>query len=645
MADLTTPDSVFSQDYRTRSNLQPAAHPVSVYQGGTRDGVAEPVQTNSYAQLGSALEKFAGGTGVQLTTAIGKKQAEDDLVAGQAASERMQKENVKQIDEAVRLKIIPQGASPVYLQALAENHLAYAADKKRQSLNAAYWSPENADLRASNDSSKFHEFVTKHNAEFDQSTLLDKHGAPMYSDLDMHRAKYADKTREAVNSVYGQHLQYRVSENERAGEEVAGLRTAQAITEGLDSGHSHAQIAANIGSIYRDPQTGLVIHGMQASKQSQITTDAVVSAAVERRDAKVLDLLQETKTNGNSTLAGTTYAKKQVETARLHIANETWMEGERSRIQAERRGAGIQSDPEAEARAKETRDRNESEYAVKVKQLAHQGSSLDKAVQAEPEQSAIMKHLANGSSAFDPEVIGHLKNLVKIDPTAGQQMLTFIQTQQAKQKSAVDEQSTLHTYTRLRADLSNDPATFNRGRIIQEANQGHLTAGQVSSLYENAEAATKAHSDFPVLQSELIKTMRTDIRAASMTNPLDEFGSGRLRADAAANEFNDLVLDFVKTHPTAGAYEISKAMRPEVERLARKHNAELDTNITRDETKSKKDQLHHEQSARKAELEKSFSQDNAERDTLRGQLSARYPNKQQLETVIDQILTTKQGKR
>ena len=567
MADITTPDSVFSQDYRTRSNLQPAAHPVSVYQGGTRDDVAEPIQTNSYSQQGDALTKFAGTTGLELTKAAAKQRAEDDLVAGQAASEKMQKANVQKLDEAVSRGIIPAGASPAFLQSLRENQLAYASDKRKASLATAYAAPEQADLRASSDPAKFNAFIAKHDEEFDKTHLLDEHGAPRYTDLDMHRAQYDEKARVATNALYGQHLSYRISENEKDAEEVAGLRTTQAITEGLDSGHSHAQIAANIGSIYRDPQTGLVIHGMQASKQSQITTDAVVSAAVERRDAKVLDLLQETKTNGNSTLAGTTYAKKQVETARLHIANETWMEGERSRIQAERRGAGIQSDPEAEARAKETRDRNESEYAVKVKQLAHQGSSLDKAVQAEPEQSAIMKHLANGSSAFDPEVIGHLKNLVKIDPTAGQQMLTFIQTQQAKQKSAVDEQSTLHTYTRLRADLSNDPATFNRGRIIQEANQGHLTAGQVSSLYENAEAATKAHSDFPVLQSELIKTMRTDIRAASMTNPLDEFGSGRLRADAAANEFNDLVLDFVKTHPTAGAFEISKAMRPEVERL------------------------------------------------------------------------------
>ena len=645
MADITTPDSVFNQDYRTRSNLQPAAHPISVYQGATRADVAAAPQGNQYSQLGHALEKFTAGAGIMLTRDAAERQAKADLVAGKAASERMQKANVKQIDEAVQRKIIPVGASPVYLQALAENQLAYAADKKRQSLNEAYWSPENADLRASNDASKFNGFVNKHNAEFDQSTLLDKNGAPMYSDLDMHRSKYADKTREAVNSAYSDHLKYRVSENERAGEEIAGLRATKALSDGLDAGHDHATIAANIGSIFRDENTGLVIHGMKASKQTEITVDAVIDAAVERRDPKVLDMLGSMKTDGNSTLAGTSYAKKKVETARLHIANETWMEGERSRIQAERRGAGVATDPEAEAREKETRDRNEAEYAVKVKQLAHQGSSLDKAVQAEPEQAAIMKHLANGSSAFDPEVIGHLKNLAKIDPTAGQQMMTFVQTQQAKQKSAVDEQSTLHTFTRLRADLSNDPSKFDRGRIIQEANQGHLTAGQVSSLYENAEAATKAYSDFPVLQSELIKTMRTDIRAASMTNPLDEFGSGRLRADAAANEFNDLVLDYVKTHPTAGAYEISKAMRPEVERLARRHNAELDTNITRDETKAKNDQLHAEQDRAKTEREQSFLKDSTERDTLRGQLSTRYPNKRQLETVIDQILANKQGKK
>src|SRR5207249_2560371 len=86
---------------------------------------------------------------------------------------------------------------------------------------------------------------------------------------------------------------------------------------------------------------------------------------------------------------------------------------------------------------------------------------------------------------------------------------------------------------------------------------------------------------------ETIKQMRTDIRAASMKNQFDEFGEGRLRADSATNEFNDLVLDYVKSHPQAGPYEVSKAMRPEVERLARKHNSELDQSIVQTEQATK----------------------------------------------------------
>lgn len=284
------------------------------------------------------------------------------------------------------------------------------------------------------------------------------------------------------------------------------------------------------------------------------------------------------------------------------------MEGERNRTQAERRGAGIATDPETEARARQIRDRNEAEYTVKVKQLSQQSNALDRAAQAEPEQASIIQHLAAGASAFDPEVIGHMQNLAKVDPTAAQHMMTFVQGQQLKQKTATDEKVTLNTYTRLRADLSSNPSAFDRSRIIQASNKGQLNAGQVSSLFENAEAAGKAAREFPILQSDLVKQMRTDIRAAAISNPLDEFGSGRLRADAASNEFNDLVLDYVQTHPTAGAYEISKAMRPEVERLARRHNSELDQTMTQTATKAANDRLHQDQATAKSQREAEFNQ-------------------------------------
>src|SRR5437016_10014211 len=165
MADIQTPDSI--DQFRTnRTKLEPGARNVSVYQGGTKADVPEPPQTNSYSQLGDALSKFAGTTGVALTGYATKIREENDLIAGKAASEAMQKKNIQGIDEAVKQGLFPAGASPVFLQALRENQLGYAADKQRQSLQAAYWSDENADLRASNDPEKFNAFVKQHNESF-----------------------------------------------------------------------------------------------------------------------------------------------------------------------------------------------------------------------------------------------------------------------------------------------------------------------------------------------------------------------------------------------------------------------------------------------------------------------------------------------
>ena len=532
------------------------------------------------------------------------------MLAGEAKSRELQAKHITRIDEAGKAGALPLGASPVYKDAVREHQLGAAADRRKQTLSEAYYNTdEGAAVRNSDKVEDFNAFVAKFNANYDLGVLHDAAGEKVYTDLDIHRSKYADRAEQDTNSLYREHLHYRVAETEKLAEETAGLRTTRAIEAGLDAGESHATIAATIGKLFRDPVTGLVTHGMKPSRQSEITVDAVVDAAMARNDIKILGMLDSVSTHApGMLLSGTSYARKKVEAARSHITQEVWMEGERNRTMAERRGAGIATDPEAEQRAKETRERHEAEYSVKVKQLAQTSNALDRAAQAEPEQAAIIQHLANGASAFDHEVVGHMKNLAKVDPTAGQHMMVFLQGQQLKQKTANDEKATLSTYTRLRADLSNDPSKFDRGRIILESNRGNLTAGQVSSLFENAESQGKAAREFPILQSDLIKAMRTDIRAASMTNPLDEFGAGRLRADAASSEFNDLVLDYVRTHPEAGAYEISKAMRPEVERLARRHNAELNQTMTQTETKAANDKLHAEQAAAKVKRETEYAQ-------------------------------------
>ena len=641
------PDSIRNMQ-TALTRLQPAATQIATYQGGTRADVPTPPQDNSYSQLGRALSSMSGtmNQATAYTKEISDQQAAAEAV--QIAAEMKAKDKtVSRIDEAVKSGAMRAGASPVLQQAVRTHLLASAADKRGQSLQAAYFSDEGAAVRNSNDPAVFNEFVRSHNDSFDLGALRDADGKSVYTDLDLFHAKYTERADQDTNALYRAHLSYRVSENEQQAEDVAGTRTSAVIGSGLDNNLTHAQIATSISSIFRDPVSGLVTHGMKGSKQAEITVDAVVDAAVARRDITVLDMLSTIPTDNPKTfLGGTSYARKKVEAARSHITQEVWLDGERNRTLAERRGAGIATDPETEARAKETRDRYEAEYSVKVKQLAQQSSTLDRAAQAEPEQAIIIQHLASGASAFDHVVVRHMKQLAQVDPTAAQHMMTFVQGQQLKQKSANDEKATLNTYTRLRADLSSDPSSFDRGRIVQESNRGNLTAGQVSSLFENAESASKAAKEFPILQSDIIKQMRTDIRAASLTNPLDEFGAGRLRADSASNEFNDLVLDYVRTHPGAGAYEISKAMRPEVERLARRHNAELDQNMSQTETKAKNDQLHAEQGIAKTTREQSYMNDSIERDTLRGQLSSKYKNKVQLEQVIDQILAKKQqGKK
>lgn len=100
-----------------------------------------------------------------------------------------------------------------------------------------------------------------------------------------------------------------------------------------------------------------------------------------------------------------------------------------------------------------------------------------------------------------------------------------------------------------------------------------------------------------------------------MTNPMDEFGEGKLRADRAAADLNGIIAGYLRSHPRATEYEVYEKIQPMVEKLARKHSPDLNESMTAQE---------NARDPRRAQLE--------------AQLKDRYPNKAQREQVINQIL-------
>jgi hypothetical protein len=567
MANIPTPDSIDS----TKTKLQTAARRVGAYTTPTAVDIPEAPQTNSFNQLSAALSSIQPSLR-QAITYVETEQTEADKAAAIIQSEKDHAETVK----GINARNIPDGARPTYLHAYQVNRSKLNAERGVQLERESYYSPENAELRASDDPNAMADFHAKFKEGYDKAVGLDT-----YSDLERAKSKYGETLAAGFQSLNLAHLSYRVGEREKLGEQTVGNLMVTRIESMTSGKQPHEWDKASIGKMLTDvgynQTTGQVTYGgMDGSKFSKTMTDSIVATAVSQGDASILEIAEHIQTSPGSYLAGTKYHREKSAAARDHIATSRWHEDERERIKSERRGAGIESNAEAEARSAETRARHEAEYVQREKQLKAQGRALDRSELVDLEATAIMKLHSVDGDMHSTEVVGHMKNLARIDPQAYQHMETFLQRSRSKQEGDASDRM----YTNLRADLSNDPAKFDKSRIVAASNAGQLTSGQVSSLFDDAERSQKAAKEYPVLHSALINGLRSDLKGAIGTNPLSEFGEGRLQQNKGAAELNGLAVSFMQSHPEASEWELHQALEPHIERISRKYNKDLDKELT-----------------------------------------------------------------
>jgi hypothetical protein len=595
MANIPTPDSIDS----TKTKLQTAARRVGTYTTPTAVDIPEAPQTNSFNQLSAALSSIQPSLR-QAITYVETEQTEADKAAAIIQSEKDHAETVK----GINARNIPDGARPTYLHAYQVNRSKLNAERGVQLMREEYYSPENAALRADDNPEAMSEFQMKFREKYDKAVGLDT-----YSDLERAKSKYGETLAAGFQSLNLAHLSYRVGEREKLGEQTVGNLMVTRIESATAGKQPHEWDKAAIGKLLADvgynQTTGQVTYGgMDGSKFSKTMTDSIVATAVSQGDASILEIAEHIQTSPGSYLAGTKYHREKSAAARDHIATSRWHEDERERMKAERRGAGVESNAEAEARAAQTYERLEQEHVLREKQMKSQGRALEKAELVEIETRAIMELHAVAGDLHSPQVIGRMKNLSKIDSSAYSTMETFLQRARAHQEGEASDK----TYTELRASLSSDPEKFDPMRIVQASNANKLTSGQVSSLFDDHDRARKASKESPILHTPFVNELRADLRGIIGTNPLGEVGEGRNQQNKAVLEFNVLLTSFMKSHPDAGEWEITQALQPHIERIGRRYNKDLNDTMTRSETKEKNDRLHEQQAAARRELEAQWAE-------------------------------------
>lgn len=569
---------------------------------------------NAYIQLARGLQVLNPALS-QVAGQVVSEQERREQEEAYAAIQQRQIKNVQDLKEAQRQGLIRDGGSPNFIRSLNANVLRLSGESASGSLTDAYYAAD--DVRNSDDPAKFDQFVNEWRQARNKADLFDKDNKAQFTAWEIHASDYHQTIENTIKSIRNQHVAHRVSEREKLAHETAG----NLIQVRLDAAFDNAvetpdlsKVAADLNAVFYSPAGQVAYGGMRPSKANEILADAIITKAMSAGDASILEVANHIGPDAKTTLAGTRVFREKAEIARQHIATSRWMNEERDRKRAEYRGLGIENPDQVEERFRADRARVMETYASEKLHREQYAKTIQRHEAVEPEVKAIVRlHSLNGDTT-SKEIRDHLRQIAQVDPDAYRSITNWLQTE-GRQARTVDERTALQTFTRLRAAISDDPHKFDSRQILKEANAGHITAGQVNELYGQVDSAKKQAREFPLMSSQLVQSLRSDLRGAVGQGPMDDFGVGRIRADQATADLNGLIAGYLRSHPRATEYELYEAIQPHVEKLARKHSADLNESLT--------------------------AQENArdpKRQQLEAQLKDRYPNAAQRKQVIDQLL-------
>jgi hypothetical protein len=611
---LPVPDAEFP-----KTDLQVRARPTQgEFMAPTRQHVPDAVTDNPLSHLAGALSAVNPELQKFIKYVHDNRTAEE-VAAAFVAAQNAQAVNVRDLKEAQHRGLIPDGASPNFIRAWKSNVLKLDGERAANDWRADYY--KNDDVRNSEDPKVFDKFMAEWK-EKRTASLLQKDGQDQFTAMEVYGSDYFKILQQTEHQIQGEHLTFRVAERERLAAETVGnliqVRLDAAFDNAVDP-PNHAEVAAQLSDVFRNKVTGLMEYGgIRGSKANEILTTNLVTKAIAAGDPTILEIAKHIGPDEKASLWNTQVFREKAEAARQHIANTRFHDEERARKRAEYRGLGIESVEAVEERARQDRARIEEQYISERKHREQHAKSIERHEAVEPELKAIMALHSIGGDVSSPEIRRHLQEILVADPATYQSLTTWLQTQ-ARHGKVVDEHAALMTYSRLRAELSTDPGKFDSRKILKEANAGLLTASQVGELFNHVDSEKKNYRDYPLLSTPLVNDLRSNLRGSVQSNPLDEFGEGRLRADKATAELNGLIVGYLKSHPKASEWDVYTAIQPMIENIARKHSPDLNEALGAKERHSAPASPN-----RRAELD--------------AQLKQRYPNKAQRDAVIEQLL-------
>jgi hypothetical protein len=221
-------------------------------------------------------------------------------------------DNKNAFKEVVRNGVIPEGASPYYINALAKQQLKLDGREFKERLFDEW---NNSNVWANDDPLAFEKFYRTFSDQFKLEKKLDSY-AP--STLIQGFLPDADA---AYNELSQRHREKRIAEIEKTNIDLLNKNVSAIIDDfqSVDFFDTEEQETQYLSNMVQEQLDFMIDNHMNPRTANETIVDAVVSQAIRYKDPEYLEILNTIKTNGNSKLSGTAYADKALKETPLEI--------------------------------------------------------------------------------------------------------------------------------------------------------------------------------------------------------------------------------------------------------------------------------------------------------------------------------------
>ena len=220
--------------------------------------------------------------------------------------------NKNAFKELTKNGVIPEGASPYYINALAKQQLKLDGREFKERLFDE-WNKSN--VWANDDPAAFEKFYRTFSDQFKTEKKLDSY-AP--STLVQGFLPDADA---AYNELSQRHREKRIAEIEKTNIDLLNKNVSAIIDDfqSVDFLETEDQETQYLSNMVQEQLDFMIDNHMNPRTANETIVDAVVSQAIRYKDPEYLEILNKIKTNGNSKLSGTAYADKALKETPLEI--------------------------------------------------------------------------------------------------------------------------------------------------------------------------------------------------------------------------------------------------------------------------------------------------------------------------------------